>query len=74
MCSATARNVADEVLVIAGQEQTVVITTTYATIPYIKRLPKTGTDATTSRAVAGGGALLAGTLLVVRSTHRRRSI
>ena len=65
--------VPDEVPVIAGQMQTVAITNTYAPVPYTKRLPKTGAEATTSLAVAGGGALLAGTLLVVGSTRRRHS-
>ena len=50
------------------------VTNTYAPVPVTKRLPKTGADATTnSLAIAGGGALLVGSMLVLGSTRRRHS-
>lgn len=62
-----------DVSIIAGEVQATGITNTFAPVPYTERLPKTGSDSTASLALAGGGALLVGALVVMGSTRRRRN-
>ncbi|MCC9146871.1 MULTISPECIES: thioester domain-containing protein [unclassified Arthrobacter] len=63
-----------EVTILPGQSQTVEVVNVYAPVPVTERLPRTGADGPTyGVAIAGGGALLAGSLLVLGSTRRRHN-
>lgn len=62
-----------EVAILPGASQTVEVVNMYAPVPYTERLPKTGADGMAGLALAGGGVLLAGTLMVLGSTRRRSS-
>lgn len=60
--------------ILPAETLSVQVTNTYAPVPATKRLPKTGADgATNSVAIAGGGAVLIGSLVVLGSMRRRRS-
>ncbi|WP_181034678.1 DUF5979 domain-containing protein [Arthrobacter sp. 08Y14] len=62
-----------EVAILPGQSQTVEVVNVYAPVPYTERLPKTGADGMTGLALAGGGIMLAGALLVLGTSRRRSS-
>ncbi|MDK1361998.1 DUF5979 domain-containing protein [Arthrobacter sp. zg-Y1219] len=62
-----------EVAILPGQSQAVEVVNVYAPVPYTERLPKTGADGMTGLALAGGGIMLAGALLVLGPSRRRSS-
>ena len=61
-----------EVTILPGTTQAADVANVYAPVPVTERLPKTGVDSTTALAMVGGGAVTAGSLLVLGALRRRR--
>ncbi|MCQ1954887.1 thioester domain-containing protein [Arthrobacter sp. zg-Y238] len=64
---------AAEVTILPGQEVTAGVVNEYAPVPVTERLPRTGAEDATPMVMAAGGAVLAGSLLVLGSFRRRSS-
>ncbi|MCC9176052.1 thioester domain-containing protein [Arthrobacter sp. zg-Y179] len=62
-----------EVTILPGREVTAGVVNEYAPVPVTQRLPRTGAEDATSMVMAAGGAVLAGSLLVLGSFRRRSS-
>ncbi|MCQ1948311.1 MULTISPECIES: thioester domain-containing protein [unclassified Arthrobacter] len=62
-----------EVTILPGQELTAEVVNEYAPVPVTERLPRTGAEDATAMAMAAGGAVLAGSLLILGSFRRRSS-
>ncbi|MCQ2002245.1 thioester domain-containing protein [Arthrobacter zhaoxinii] len=60
-----------EVTILPGQELTAEVVNEYAPVPVTERLPRTGAEDAASMVMAAGGAVLAGSLLVLGSFRRR---
>ena len=61
-----------EVTILPGQTQTAELVNEYAPVPVTERLPRTGAAGAFPLMAAGGGALLAGSLLLLGSYRRQR--
>nr|WP_269437901.1 thioester domain-containing protein [Arthrobacter sp. zg-Y919] len=62
-----------EVTILPGQSQTVEVVNVYAPVPVTERLPRTGADGATVLGAVAGAAVLAGSVLVLGTSRRRRS-
>ncbi|MCQ2002244.1 thioester domain-containing protein [Arthrobacter zhaoxinii] len=62
-----------EVTILPGQELTVGVVNEYAPVPVTERLPRTGAEDAASMVMAAGGAVLAGSLMILGSLRRRSS-
>ncbi|MCC9176050.1 thioester domain-containing protein [Arthrobacter sp. zg-Y179] len=62
-----------EVTILPGQVVTAGVVNEYAPVPVTERLPRTGAEGATPMVMAAGGAVLAGSLLVLGSFRRRSS-
>ncbi|MCC3303179.1 thioester domain-containing protein [Arthrobacter sp. zg-Y895] len=62
-----------EVTILPGQEMTAEVINEYAPVPVTERLPRTGADGATVLGAVAGAAVLAGSVLVLGTSRRRRS-
>ena len=62
-----------EVTILPGQTQRAELVNEYAPVPVTERLPRTGAAGSFPLIAAGGGSVLAGSLLLLGSYRRRRS-